>query len=568
MMSKNPETADVLSDEVATLRQRIVELEQELDGARAMQARAEEERQWMEDLLEQSNIPICLWHGPDQRYVYANTSYLLGSGKLDAVGKPIREVFSDSEEEIPGLLPVMDRAYTTGEPQVVPNALVRIENRETGEMDDRWFNLLYNPVRNKQNEVIGLSHFVVEVTEQMRTQQKLEKKQADVERLNTELEAQVRELNKQAQVLDQVRGSVIVADMDGHIVSWNRGSTLIYGYTAEEAIGQHISLIYPPEDHDKILNECILPLQQQGSQETELTAWNKEGQRFPSQISLSLLRDNGGEPVGMIGYSSDISERKQQEEDLRVFKTTVENAPDGISFVSPDGIITYGNPAMRELLGYGDDYIGLPVPAVFGGDTETPMQVIQEVIERGFCSGLQTYYRKDGSTLPVHVSVFAIRDEQGHIVSFPGFVRDMTEVQQAEAERTALQEQVIDAQRAALRELSAPLLPISDSVVILPLIGSIDTQRAQQVMETLLEGVADHHADTAIVDITGVAVVDTQVANALIQAAQAVRLLGAQVVLTGIGPAMAQTLVSLGADLSSIVTRGTLQNGIAYALKP
>lgn len=566
MINKNPEVASVLSDEVDTLRQRIVELEQERDEARAMQARAEEGKQWMEDLLEQSNIPICLWHGPDHVYVYANTSYLLDSGKLDAVGKPVREVFS--EEEIPGLLAVQNRAYTTGEPQVVPNALVRIEDRETGELEDRWFNLLYNPVRNKDNDVIGVSNFVVEVTEQMRIQQELEKKQADVEQLNTELEARIRELNKQAQVLDQVRGSIIVADMDGIIVSWNRGSTFLYGYTAEEALGQHISLIYPPEDHDQIFNECILPLQQRGSLETELTVQNKEGQRFPTHTSLSLLRDNDGTPVGMIGYSSDISERKQQEEELRVFKTTVENAPDGISFVSPDGIITYGNPAMRKMLGYGDDYIGQPVPVVFGGDAETPMQVIQEVIEHGSCSGLQTYYRKDGSTVPVHVSVFAICDEQGHIISFPGFVRDMTEVQQAEAERASLQEQIIEAQRAALRELSAPLLPISDSVVILPLIGSIDTQRAQQVMETLLEGVAAHRADTAIVDITGVAVVDTQVANALVQAAQAVRLLGARVVLTGIGPAMAQTLVSLGADLSSIVTRGTLQSGIAYAMKP
>jgi anti-anti-sigma regulatory factor len=85
-------------------------------------------------------------------------------------------------------------------------------------------------------------------------------------------------------------------------------------------------------------------------------------------------------------------------------------------------------------------------------------------------------------------------------------------------------------------------------------------------MESLLEGVAHHQAETAILDITGVSVVDTQVANALIQAAQAVKLLGAQVVLTGIGPAMAQTLVGLGADLSSIVTRGNLQSGIAYAI--
>jgi anti-anti-sigma factor len=143
----------------------------------------------------------------------------------------------------------------------------------------------------------------------------------------------------------------------------------------------------------------------------------------------------------------------------------------------------------------------------------------------------------------------------------------MQEQKQAEAERAALHEQIIEAQRAALRELSTPLIPVSDNVVIMPLIGTIDTGRAQQVMETLLEGVAHYRATLAILDITGVSVVDTQVAQALVGAAQAVKLLGAQVMLTGIQPQIAQTLVHLGIDLSSIETRGSLQSGIAYALR-
>jgi rsbT co-antagonist protein RsbR len=101
----------------------------------------------------------------------------------------------------------------------------------------------------------------------------------------------------------------------------------------------------------------------------------------------------------------------------------------------------------------------------------------------------------------------------------------------------------------------------------MPLIGSLDSARAQQVMDTLLEGVARLHARVAILDITGVQVVDTQVANALIGTARAVRLLGAQVVLTGISPAMAQTLVQLGVELNDIRTLGSLQSGIAYALR-
>jgi rsbT co-antagonist protein RsbR len=148
-----------------------------------------------------------------------------------------------------------------------------------------------------------------------------------------------------------------------------------------------------------------------------------------------------------------------------------------------------------------------------------------------------------------------------------GTVKDISERKQAERERQQHQAALIAAQDAALRELSTPLIPISNDVVIMPLIGAVDSRRAQQVLETLLEGIAGSGASVAILDITGVALVDTQVANALIRAAQAVNLLGAQVVLTGIRPEVAQTLVGLGVELGGIVTRSSLQSGIAYALE-
>lgn len=145
----------------------------------------------------------------------------------------------------------------------------------------------------------------------------------------------------------------------------------------------------------------------------------------------------------------------------------------------------------------------------------------------------------------------------------PGVLRDAVERGEALARA---RDEIIQAQKLALRELSTPLIPISDTVMIMPLIGSIDSTRAQQVIETLLDGVSGSSTRTIILDITGVLVVDTQVADALIQAAQAVKLIGAQVVLTGIRPEVAQTLVGLGVDLGQIVTRSTLESGIDYAV--
>jgi rsbT co-antagonist protein RsbR len=125
---------------------------------------------------------------------------------------------------------------------------------------------------------------------------------------------------------------------------------------------------------------------------------------------------------------------------------------------------------------------------------------------------------------------------------------------------------VIEAQRAALRELSTPLVPLADGVIAMPLIGTIDSVRAHEVMEKLLDGIISLRARTAILDITGVKVVDTMVADALLKVARAARLFGAHVILTGIGPDVARSLGQIGADLSGIVTLGTLQSGIAHAL--
>jgi PAS domain S-box-containing protein len=168
----------------------------------------------------------------------------------------------------------------------------------------------------------------------------------------------------------------------------------------------------------------------------------------------------------------------------------------------------------------------------------------------------------------IHDRAFPIRNAQGEIYRIAGIAADITMRKQSEEaiRLSSMQAQVIRAQESALRELSTPLIPISDRVVVMPLIGAIDSRRAEQVMQTLLDGLVSRRADIAILDITGVMIVDTQVANALIAAAQAIKLLGATAILTGIRPEVAQTLISLGIDMRGIVTCGTLQSGISYAL--
>jgi rsbT co-antagonist protein RsbR len=126
-------------------------------------------------------------------------------------------------------------------------------------------------------------------------------------------------------------------------------------------------------------------------------------------------------------------------------------------------------------------------------------------------------------------------------------------------------ERVIREQQEAIRVLSTPVLQVRERLLILPIIGVIDPQRARQLTEQLLRGIRTNRAKVVVIDITGVPVMDANVANHLVQTVEATRLLGATVIITGLSPEIAQTLVTIGVDLGKMNTVGDLQGGIEEA---
>lgn len=134
----------------------------------------------------------------------------------------------------------------------------------------------------------------------------------------------------------------------------------------------------------------------------------------------------------------------------------------------------------------------------------------------------------------------------------------------SEAYMTAKEETIVQ-QREAIRELSTPVLQMRDGLLILPIVGVVDTERAQQVTHTLLHAIRRLRGRIVVIDVTGVPVVDSQVASYLIQTVDAARLMGAKSILTGLSPEVAQTLVTVGVDLRSVLTLGDLQSGLEEA---
>jgi len=141
---------------------------------------------------------------------------------------------------------------------------------------------------------------------------------------------------------------------------------------------------------------------------------------------------------------------------------------------------------------------------------------------------------------------------------------DDLELRIREAEERAA---TISQQQTAIRELSTPVIEVWEGVLILPLIGTIDTARARQIDDSLLDSITKKQATVAIIDITGVPIVDTSVANHLLKSIEAAKILGAEVVLTGVSPQNAQSVVKLGVDLSMVTTKSSLMAGLKWALE-
>jgi anti-anti-sigma regulatory factor/HAMP domain-containing protein len=163
-----------------------------------------------------------------------------------------------------------------------------------------------------------------------------------------------------------------------------------------------------------------------------------------------------------------------------------------------------------------------------------------------------------------------LRASQAEVAQQQNMLETRVRERTADLERTLaeLQESITTREQlsATVRGLSSPIIPVLDGILVMPLIGVIDTQRSTGLVEALLRGVERYRAGIVILDVTGVPIIDTQVARTLLEAARAVRLLGSQTILVGLRPELAQTIVGLGLDLSNLSAQADLQSAVTSAM--
>lgn len=249
---------------------------------------------------------------------------------------------------------------------------------------------------------------------------------------------------------------------------------------------------------------------------------------------------------------------------LALFQAVADSMPWAMFWKDRDSRYLGGNQAMAKLCGLASpqDLVGLADTDLWWRDNAAEYRADDvDVIE----SGEQRLYVRlafpdeKGGTLWIDRHRIPLRDASGAIVGVIGWFEDVTAKKLAEDAEA-------QAQLEATLEMATPLLPVADGVLVMPLIGKLDAQRAAQMTETLLAGVTQHRAHTAILDVTGVRRMDTVAIEALARAAAGVRLLGAAAVVTGVGTTVAQAIVRLGVDFGQVTVLGDLKAGVAHAL--
>lgn len=258
-------------------------------------------------------------------------------------------------------------------------------------------------------------------------------------------------------------------------------------------------------------------------------------------------------------------------EELRLLRIATQAAVD----VVPDVLFVKSADGQRYVLGNktAAEGVGMTTETIVGkrNDDMFPPEVAERLNEddRRVAAGRERTFVEEmfavqgGELRRFHTTKVPVRDRDDTPLYLVGLVEDVTQ-QEAVAEELM---RVRDGLLQTIRELSTPVLPIHEGVLVVPLVGRMDSERGRQLTEALLDGIQRHQAEIVIIDITGVKTVDTAVASHLIQATRAAALLGAECVLVGIAPSIAQILVQLGVDFGALTTRRDLRDGVAYAIE-
>jgi rsbT co-antagonist protein RsbR len=358
--------------------------------------------------------------------------------------------------------------------------------------------------------------------------------------------------------------ALIELDRNGVVRGWHAAATAVTGYPPAEAVGEPISLLYADrDDAQRQVNADLRTATETGRHEFRGWLVRKDGNRFWASVTFAPLRDETGLGQGYLAVVRDLSERRAQELALRSVEQMVDSITDyEVIRLDADGVVRSWNGGARKLKGYTAEEVIGQHASMFYTEHDARAGMLEKEMDTaarlGRIEAEGWRVRKDGSQFWCNMIMTPIRDASGDLVGFVRVGRDLTDQRE--------QARMLERQRDEILELSTPVIQVWDHVLVLPVIGTLDSVRAARLTEGLLERISQIQAEVVILDISGVPAIDTDVAQHLLRTVEAARLMGTTSVLSGVRPETAQAIVHLGIDLGSLRSRNTLKDALQLAL--
>jgi len=393
-----------------------------------------------------------------------------------------------------------------------------------------WLQASYNPIYDADGNPLRVVKFATDIT---------------AEKLQTA------EYVGKVNAIERVQ-AVIEFDLDGKVIIANENFLRAFGYAAEEIVGEHHRMFCDPAyAASQEYADFWKKLGRGENHAADFKRLAKGGREIWLQASYNPIFDADGKPLRVVKFATDVTAEKLQTAEYVGKVNAIERVQAVIEF-ELDGTVITANENFLRIFGYDlDDVVGKH-HRIFcdPGYAESPeyTQFWQKLARGEYEAGEFKRISKNGSDVWLQASYNPILDIEGRPRKVVKFASDIT----LEVEKRSL----------ALLEMSTPVTKIWDGVLFAPIVGIVDSKRSVDIMNKALSSIADTRARTLLLDIGGVAVVDTAVANHLIKIAKAAVLMGCKTIISGISPAIAQTIAELGIDLGAIQTTSTIESAL------
>ena len=442
--------------------------------------------------------------------------------------------------------------------QVVPGQFERV----TKSGRTVWLEATYNPLLDERGKVVGVVKFATDIT------------------------AQVQSYHKSAALVKAIDQSQIMIEFDlrGNVLEANPVFLQVMGYTAAELAGKHHSFFTEPEYAASDAYRRFWSDLCSGKLFTgEYKRLGKGGKEVWLQAAYSPTVGSDGKVNGVVKVASDITEAKKLNLANSGKIAAIERSMGVIEF-EPDGMILHANAVFLAVVGYSEDEIKGRHHRLFVKPEEAESAAYaafwESLAAGNVVPGQFERVTKDGRAVWLEATYNPILDLNGRTVRVVKFATDITDKYEAAQQvaenarelQVALQ-QTREAERMreeldrTLQEMSTPVTPIWDEILLLPLVGVVDSSRADDVMRKVLTRITETRSKVFILDISGVPNVDEAAANQLIRITKATRLMGCETIISGLSPSIANTIVNLGVVVGEVRTTANLRDAFRISLQ-